>query len=677
MDIRISTLTVDDIDDVDHLMKSNSATLGFLTRAALHDYLSKGTVIGAFGEDNQLVGYLLYGVTQGYFRITHLCISKSSRERGIARTLVAELKSRATTQQLITLHCRRDFQANKLWPKLGFIPASEKAGRSKEGLPLTHWNLLLDAKSQLSFSQAASSNATIDVAIDAQIFFDLLSENADRKPESRALVSDFMVGLVSLRVTDELFVEINRNLDIVRRKSHREQADNFHQIRHEVHLAEHFEASLKAILPSNSDRALSDIRHLAKTAASGIKYFVTRDKGLMNKRVEIADLTELKVLSPTELIVQVHELVDHAEFAKEGILGLNLHKRRLRSSDIGALQFESFIARHEGKGEFLGKLKHYLADPNCYRCDLFESTGEIVAIRIHEYVSNRAITIHLARAESGKDRQLLEPHLVADTIREAVASKITMVEFRDSSTSSRLRPTLLKMGFVATNEKLIRFCFSGYLPRNTILSRISKTRPEVLPFYENISDHELEQHCSPVAISAPTNYFLMPIRPGFAISLVDWQQSADDLFGGRESVLLRWDHIYYRSNTRHKMLRPPGRILWYVSAHSRKRNLGRQGKVVAVSHLDLVELDCPKRLFRKHQHKGILDWNQIQQICGGNANKTIMAIEFSHTFTFKKPIPLDDLRRIYREGGSKLMLQSPSKIPPPIFERLYRFGFEV
>ena len=350
MDIRISTLTVDDIDDVDHLMRSNSATLGFLTRAALHDYLSKGTVIGAFGEGNQLVGYLLYGVTQGYFRIAHLCISKSSRERGIARTLVAELKSRTTTQQLITLNCRRDFQANKLWPKLGFIPASEKAGRSKEGLPLTRWDLLLDANSQLSFSQAASSNATTDVAIDAQIFFDLLSENADRKPESRALMSDFMVGLVSLRVTDELLVEINRNLDIVRRKSHREQADNFNQVRHEVHLAEHFEASLKDILPNHSDRALSDIRHLAKTAAAGIKYFVTRDRGLLKKKVEIADLTELKVLSPTELIVQIHELTDSTEYASKGVLGLTLQRRRLRSSDLAALTSESFLAPQEGKG---------------------------------------------------------------------------------------------------------------------------------------------------------------------------------------------------------------------------------------------------------------------------------------------------------------------------------------
>ena len=678
LEIKITTLTVHDIEDVDRLMRSNSATLGFLPKAALKDYLSKGNVIGALLEDYGLVGYLLYGVTHKHYRITHLCISDSLRQRGIATRLVEELKSRAISQYLITLNCRRDFSANQLWPKLRFIPRGEKPARSGAGRVLTQWCLTLGPNDQPSLFEADSSTTTIDVAIDAQIFFDLVSCATDRATESFALASDFMADLVNLRVTDELLVEIDRNIDTTLRKSHRERARNFPQVRYDVNLAESYEACLKTILPTNSKRALSDIRHLAKTAASETKYFVSRDKRLLNKRRDIAELVALQVLSPTELIVQVHELSDSAEYEPKGVLGLTLQRRRLRSSDLPALNFDTFLAEQEGKGELEGKLNYYLAEPKNNKCDVFESAGVIVAIRLQEYVGKTAIRIHLARAKSTRNRQLFETHLVADTIREAVASNFSVVEFRDSGTFSRLGPCLLDLGFIGSNDNYIRFCFCGIRPLKAMLSEISKSYPEAFPFYNNMSERDIERHCSPLAIPAITNYFLIPIRPGFAISLVDWKQSADELFGGQESVLLRWNHIYYRSNTRHKMLRLPGRILWYVSSNSpRKRKTRLQGKVVAISHLDSVELGYPKQLFQKHRHKGIFEWDQIMELCKGDLNKTIMGIEFSHTFSFKRPIILNHLRRIYSERNTNLVLQSPSRIPPPIFEEIYRFGFEV
>ena len=678
MDISITTLTANDIGDVDQLMRSNTATLGFLPRAALKDYLSKGNVIGALLEDYGLVGYLLYGVTQRYFRITHLCILDSLRERGIARGLVEELKSRATSQYLITLNCRRDFPANQIWPKLRFIPRGEKPARSGSGRVLTQWCLTLGSNDQPSLFEAHSAATTIDVAIDAQIFFDMVSDATDRPTESLALSSDFMADLVNLRITDELLVEIDRNSDTVLRKSHREQASNFFQVRHDANLADSHEVRLRTILPTDSKRALSDVRHLAKTAGAGIKYFVTRDKHLLNKRDAIAELAALQVLSPTELIVQVHELSDSAEYEPKGVLGLTLQRRRMRSSDLSALKFEAFLAGHEWKGELEGKLNYYLAEPINNTCEIFESAGEIVAIRVIEYFDQTTIRINLARAKSGKNRPLVETHLVADSIRGAVASKFSVVKFRDSSTFRRLRSALLEMGFICFNEEFIRFSVCGIRPLKAILSEILKSHPNEFPYYSRMTERDIERKCSPLAIPAITNYFLIPIRPGFAISLVDWEQSADELFGGQQSVLLRWDHVYYRSNTHHKMLRPPGRILWYVSSNSsRKRKTRLQGKVVAISHLDSVELGYPKQIFQKHRRKGIFEWDQIMELCRGDLNRKIMGIEFSHTFPFKRPITLNDLRKIYGEQGMNLVLQSPSRIPQTIFEEIYRFGFEV
>jgi hypothetical protein len=51
-----------------------------------------------------------------------------------------------------------------------------------------------------------------------------------------------------------------------------------------------------------------------------------------------------------------------------------------------------------------------------------------------------------------------------------------------------------------------------------------------------------------------------------------------------------------------------------------------------------------------------------------------MAIRFSHTELFRRPIAYTELRALYAEAGRGLTLQSPSQIPIQLFARLYRQG---
>ena len=664
----ISTLTVNDIVAVDRLMKRNSATLGFLPRAALHDYLSKGNVLGAWNGHNRLVGYLLYGANQISFRIAHLCVSERSRGQGIARQLVETLKGKVSTQRMITLHCRRDFPANNLWPRLGFIPLGERPGRSQAGNLLTHWCLTLVPDDQLSLFQAAAPTDAIDVVIDAQIFFDVTGTDGNQTHVSRSLLSDFLVDSITLCITDELLVEIDRNDNPVIRRTSREHSYNFRTVAHDRALSESYESILKTILPSNSARSLSDIRQLSKAAASGVEYFITRDRRLLREKQNIVDMVGIQVLSPTELIVRVHELSDRQAYMPERVSGLSIEWRRLGSSELNSLPFESFLVPNEGKGEFRGGLERYLADPNRYECEVLRFDGKVVAIRGREHPDDQAVVIHLVRAVSSKDRRLLEQFLVADSILKAVDARVEMVEFRDLGAYPRLEPDLAKMGFINSNGNFIRFCFSRYFSREDILGRIAKLAPESLPVYQSMSDTEIQRQCSPVSISTAENYYLIPIRPGFALSLVDRQQSATDMFGGKTNVLLRWDHVYYRRNTHYNMLKAPARILWYVSGERHKQ-------MVAISHLDTVETDSPRKLFKRFRRRGILDWNQIYEMCGGDLDTEIMALTFSHTFPFVEPITLDVLQAIYSEDQHNLVLQSPSSIPPSTFQKLFRFGF--
>ena len=668
MKIDISRLAPDDLGAVDGLMKRYSQWLGFLPREALQNYLEKGTVLGATTDDGQLVGYLLYADRYDYFRITHLCVLKEYQCQGIARRLVNDLKEIADTQKAIKLNCRRDFPANNLWHKLGFVALDEKPGRSKEGHLLTIWHFMLAPEEQLQLFQAETSDETLDIIIDAQIFFDFYESDSEKTKPSKALLADFLVDSLNLWITDELFNEIHRNNDPERREEARHKANNFFQVETDPNLVEGFDKLLREFLPSHKPSQESDIRQLAKAAASNVDTFVTRDRNLLKKSREIADCTGLEVLDPVNLIIQLHELSERQSYSPNRIVGLSLCWNRLESTDLASLPFDSFLEYQETKGKFRQKLDALIAQPNRYECELLQSGNEIIAIRVLTNSSNEMLTTPLARVAFSANRSLFGRFLIADTVSKAAEKNLDMVKFEASALTSSLIPDLLEMGFIKYSDNFVRFCFSRCFSRQKILSAISKLCLESITNYENMSSLELERCCSPLDLAGTNQrYFLIPIRPGYAMSLIDRQQSANDLFGGNPHVLLRWDNVYYRKVNRHKMIKAPGRILWYVSSPSKQ--------VIAVSHLDEVVIDTPKELFRRFKKFGILEWNDLYKMCDHNPLKELMALRFSHTFLFREPISLEVLRSVFKAHAVGLSLQSPLKLSPKVFHALFQKGY--
>ncbi|MYH02112.1 MAG: hypothetical protein F4142_05970 [Nitrospira sp. SB0675_bin_23] len=243
-----------------------------------------------------------------------------------------------------------------------------------------------------------------------------------------------------------------------------------------------------------------------------------------------------------------------------------------------------------------------------------------------------------------------------------------MVKFEAAALTPSLLPDLWAMGFTKCSDSFVRFCFTRCLDRQKVSSAIAELCPEATSNYLNMPDLELERSCSPLNLEEVNQgYFLMPVRPGYAISLVDRHGSAEDLFGGKPSVLLRWDNVYYRKKTHHKILQSPARILWYVS--------GNQKQIIAVSHLYEVEIDSAKTLFKKFKKFGILEWNDIYKMCDGDPSNEIMALKFSHTFPFRKPVLLDTVREVFKENGTGLSLQSPLKLSMAIFQNLFQLGY--
>lgn len=669
MEPTISTLTAQEVDSVDALMKQNSATLGFLPFEALTEYQERGGLLGAKTANDELAGYLLYSIHHTYFRIVHLCVSEHHRGRNIARTLITHLRNSATTQRLIKLHCRRDYAANAMWPVLGFVPLDEKIGRSSAGHPLTLWCLTLAQDRQMELFQALTLDEHFNAVVDAQIFFDFLEPESSKTLPSKALLSDFLVDTLNLWATDELLVEIDRKKNSKQREQSRRRAYAFPQLAHIPLVADHFETILRDILPSKTSSQLSDIRHLAKTAASDSTTFVTRDGYLLGRADDIRNATNISVLSPTQLIVGLYDTSAQSGDRLDRVSGVDISWRMLTSSDLVQFPASLFVDPNEKHAPFLEKLNAFVAQPDKFQCTILQRGGNIVAFRILSTEKETCMTVPLAGVARVRDRELLERYVVSDTIAKAIARHSKMIRFESDGTSRLVIPALIGMGFVKQENTYYRFTFPCSMTRQKALAQMSGATREVSQIFRSMTDLELERHCSPLAIGETRQGFLIPIRPGYAMSLFDQSQSGQDLFGGNTNVLFRWENIYYRKATHHRIMKAPGRIFWYVSSPN--------SSIVAVSHLDEVRIDTPKNLFRAFEKFGILDWSAIHKMCGGDISQHLMTIRFSHTFLFRRRISLKELRAIYSEHGKRPVLQSPSSIPIEIGNTLIDRGYEV
>ena len=670
MAVTISIVTDADLQAVDKLMKMNSNTLGFLPKQALEYHIKRGWMLGAKTADGRLVGYLLFASYYDYIRVIHLCVAKDYRGQGVARSLMERLKETATTQKRIQLRCRRDFPENNMWPKFGFIAVGETPGRSVERYPLTAWCFTLKPDDQLTLFQAKVTDDRLDAIIDAQVFFDLEEPDTDKARPSQALTSDFLIDSLRLFMTDEIFNEIERNDDRVQRQYSREQAHQFHIVTPDPKHIEKYDSILRSLLSEVSRPSdESDIRHLAKAAASDVNVFVTRDRKLLERADELSATLQLQVLTPTNLILKLHKLSAQEEYTPDTVSGPGLAWRRLTSTDLRSISFQPFLLHRERQGAFATRLESLIAaDPdNCW-CELLWSDQTVLALRVVRKASNDELIMQLARVAPCNNQELIERFTISDAIEKAVDGNLNAVRISAEALSPDLGSHIRELGFISDGTDFVRYCFSQCLDANRTLALISHSSSQKIDEYRRASPIELERLCSPLCMrDTEQNHFLIPIRPGYALSLVDRRRSASDMFGGEPSVLLRWDNVYYKTKDRHRMLKPPARILWYVS--------GSAGQVVAVSHLDGVEIGTPSDLLKRFEKRGIFRWREIFETCGGDPSREIMALEFSHTFAFRKPVSLASLRTASYEEQHSLVVQSASRIPRSLFEKIYLLGY--
>lgn len=676
---------------VKYLGRLNSTTLGFLPEGAFDEHARRKQIIVALDETEECIGYVLYRISHHRATIVHLCVEESLRRKGVARELVNHLQRVTEDLDGISLKCRRDYEASKLWPALHFVARGEQVGRGKDRAPLMVWHF--DYGNQTLFSQTEQEKieSTLCVSIDLNVFLDLTDPSRPGHEESGSLLADWLSDL-ELYITDETFNEIARIDDVPLRRRQMEFAKRFPALGCQYQKLKDVEAKLEQVFPrKKSVRDESDFRQLARTIAAGAKFFVTRDNSLLGISDKVYESFGVTVIRPSDLIIRLDEIRRENEYQPVRLAG-TLSEVRLVQSETETLLTQIFQedSQKKTKQDFQTLLRRLLANPKQYSCYIArEKDGNPIGLWAYDNRSESELNIPLLRVARSPIAETLARHIILRAIAHSASNNKIFTKITDKYPGRVVIAALREDGFreikdewlkvnlsVATTAQEIAGILSSLsfakLGEESFIAELSKTLYDDSNLHSPRVMSEIERLLWPAKITdAAIPTFIIPIRPEWAKELFDEELANQTLFGATPELALNRESVYYRSNQNSGGLRAPGRILWYVSSGARYSGTGQ---IRACSRLDEVVVADPKSLYRRFKRLGVYRWERVYEVAKKDVSNRIMALRFSDTELFRTPISRKQALSILKNDGIKTQFQSPVYVPAKIFERLYTIG---
>ena len=698
-DIQVTIESIDDkspyLQTVIALGDANKATLSFFPEGAFRKHATRRQIIVALAPQAGCIGYLLYGASHRYDRITiiHLCIASSFQGKGVAKKLVDYLIQITQPYSGIGLTCRRDYQLENLWSKLGFVAQYEEPAKTPGKLN-TYWWLDYGHPNLFSTAVIHQRESKLLVIIDADIFFDLYANENRNNEEVKSLVADWLQSDLELCLTDEIFNKINSTSKSDERKRQQRFAQKFNCLpcqnqRRDIayHSLQNF-FSQKSIAIDNSD-----LRYLARTIASNVDIFVSRSDQLLNIADDIYAVFRLSIIHPTDLIIQLDELRANPEYQPIRLAGTLLEQNRVHSGQETILN-DYFQSNKQGetKAEFQQSLRRFLAEPNKFEClVVLERQNKPLALVIYDRHKRYELEIPILRVGDNPLAATIAQHLLFQAALLSVHEQRQFTRITDIHLQKIVTNAIQKDTFVKVNNGWLRANIAIAETSSQLSNRLTDLAAnlgEEYGFCSKIANSlennveliniktllDIERFLFPVKIiDANIQNFIIPIKPFWAQQLFDSKLANQTFLGATKIALaLNREAVYYKAKNAPKELKPgvSGRILWYVSDDD---DHGYDGvsAVRACSRFDEVVIGKPQELYRRFRNLGIYEEKHVFEVAHNNLDKDIMVIRFTDTELFNKPIPLKTIQKILEK---KVTMQNSCYISKESFARIYSLG---
>jgi len=662
---------LEDLPSVLALLKQAKDTVGFLPDEAVGQRIRKGTLLVAVVED-EVIGYLLYDLPADTVTIRQLAIARSARNKGAARALIDELCCRyQTTRRGIRLTCRRDYQANDVWQRMGFSPRSERRGRGKGDTILTLWWRSFGRPDL--FSLAQESDDRLVAALDTN----LLIRGSDGSVEVvEHLLADWIQAEVVFGFVDYSLVEINGHEDEPARRRHARYASGFAELRYSSDIAETLRSAALDALGSTGARYLDDILLAARAAAAGARWFVTGDVPFRTAcATALKEVADIDVVAISEMVLAADQLVRGELYHGRYLQGTDIEVREVLTGDLDGIA-RTFLNQRAGETLKVWRKHLHALATDVARTHLYLFCDNRNPVALGALTSGEILEVPVCRVRRGPAEPTLARQLLGwlrDRCRELGAPA---VQITDERPGQWIESRCVAEGFLR-GQRPIAVPIMGastiagigaILAAPPVAARLDPEHAEALARLTPtpVAAHSVESVFHPVIVTGaglPT--VRVPISVTYAVELFDHVLSESRLWGRNRSVALRREHVYFRTPTASSLLAAPARLLWQVTGD--KRHGG--GTLRAWSLLDETVVGEVDQLISRFSHLGVLNRTEI---LGMSRARKVMALRFSHTTVFPRPITLAEYREIIGElePGVGLAHVGPQPVTERVFVRL-------
>jgi len=658
------------------LAKQARATVGFLTDAAFAQRAEQGTLLAAVADDH-VAGYVLYDLPRDEIRIVHLVVDPAHRGRGIARALVDRIAGDHGDRRGIFLHCRNDYVADRMWPKLDFEPLGERPGRSFDGKPLTRWYRSFGQPDL--FTYLHEDDVRPVATMDACVFFDLVAKRPTAL--ARQLRADWLGEHVRLAVTGHLLQEIHRGKNSQERQRQIAAREPFRLTSPAVPTWRAVLHRLQEAHPDAPAKDLDDLTHAAQSIASRATWLVTRDTQFVRRYAATANkLGGLRLISPSVFLREVDEHAQGDRYRPVDLAGTAVTCREVGATALPGLA-DRFV--NHRAGERLRDLRAAVdlaaARAAAVRMEVIEVDSEPRGL-VAWQLSGDAFEVLLLRATSGLGETTIGRHLLGRMRDSAIAAGVATIRITDENTSSVVARSFRDEGFAKDGGTVVAHAFAG---TGTLAELHQLAKAAASPLADSamfaVADSptdvatraaEAERWFAPFrVVGAGIPSFVVPIQHGWATDLVDVGLAEDQLFSRPWGLGLRRELVYYRSPRNPTHLPVPARLVWYVSGSA-----PGAGTIRAVSHLTEVVVDAHERLFHRFRPLGVYAKTHVAA-CADPRGRA-MALRFSATEQLACPVTLDAYRELV-SGDPKsrsVVIRSIRRIDEHVFVQLLELG---
>ena len=528
------------------------------------------------------------------------------------------------------------------------------------------------------------------------VLIDLQEDGPNRAyGESEALLADWVREVIELVVTDEVYIEADRNPRNKERHRTRQFASGFRTLHTSgMSAVENLASDLESVLGAAiSPRDHSDNGHLAKAILGGAQFFVTRDTELLANAEAVEDRWGIAVIRPCDLISRTDAELTEQTFAPRRLSGSELTARPLLDKDIPTVVpvFRA-LSHGESKATIVGTIRYALANPaTCTAKLITDAENQAIGLLITESKGIR-LNVLLLRTASGPLADVLSRHLIWVSVREGNRLNSSIIQISDSHLPTPAKVALASLGFrevqdgytkinaptasnmaeLAQNLRSLSIYLSVHSEWIEAVSTLLERDPSLLSPSVAV---EVEKSFWPAKLlDTDIKSFIVSIRPAWAAQLFDERMAEQDLFGSDPTLILGLENVYYRS-PRPRTPSAPSRILWYVTASN---EYPRSRCVVASSVAYEVLVGPAKKLYSRFRRYGVYEWSDVQSLAKNKPDGAVMAFRFGHTEVFENVVSLERIRALASAGGvGHLVLQSPFRIDSATFHAIYSEGVQA